>query len=73
MYYFTDQGNTVVQGDQLKSHYGDVKAVRNDTYRNELFQQMQEKRNREMFDKIEDRHLDNQHLQTLGTYRAVSR
>ena len=73
MYYFTDQGNTVVQGDQLKSHYGDVKAVRNDTYRNELFQQMQEKRNREMFDKIEDRSLDNQHLQTLGTYRAVSR
>lgn len=43
MYIFTDQGNTVIEGDQYKSGLGDVKAVRNDSYRHELQKQMAEK------------------------------
>jgi len=41
--HFTDQGNTVFQGDQVKSNFGDVEAVRNNTYRDELMGQMNEK------------------------------
>jgi len=42
MYYFTDEGNTVVY-DRPQSTHGDVKASRNNSYRNDLIQQMQEK------------------------------
>ena len=59
MYVFTDQGNTVIEADAPKSHFGDVKAIRNDSYRNELQRQMFEKKNRDIAAKITDISLDN--------------
>ncbi|CAI2387338.1 unnamed protein product [Moneuplotes crassus] len=72
MYHFTDDGS-VFEGDLATSAHVDVQTSRNHTYRDELMQQMQEKRNKEFIQKYEDRTLDDMHLNTLGTMRAQSR
>lgn len=59
-------GNTIIQGGIQKSSHGDVYAVRQNTYRDELDKQVQMKKMRESQNKLDNWAKDNMHLDTIS-------
>ncbi|CAI2387468.1 unnamed protein product [Moneuplotes crassus] len=59
-------GNRIIQGGIQKSTHGDVYAVRQNTYRDELDKQVQMKKARESQSKFENWTKDNMHLDTIS-------
>jgi len=58
-------GNTIIQGGVPRSH-GDVYAVRQNRYRDELDQQIAKKNQMKYTNKLNDWTMDNMHLDTIS-------
>lgn len=59
-------GNTIIQGGIQKSSHGDVYAVRQNRYRDELDRQVMQKKQSQFRDKYNDWTMDNMHLNTIS-------
>lgn len=59
-------GNTIIQGGLPKSSHGDVYAVRQNRYRDELDKQIQMKNVMKFKNKLDELNMDHMHLDTIS-------